>query len=102
LTVTTTGPRGALRTADSGLRYAFWLPLFGLVATGAGFGSRRKASKGKLTAAALCGVVFTGVLFQSACGVSKPGTPAGAYTITVSGTGSANLVHVTTATVTVQ
>jgi len=106
LNVTTTGPSGALRTADSGLRYALWLPLFGLVATGVSFGSKQKKRKAKVVSAALICMLSAGLVFQMACGGSssmgKPGTPAGDYTITLTGTGSANLVHVTTMTVTVQ
>jgi len=103
LTVSTTRSSSALlHRPGSGLIYAWWLPLFGLVATGADFGSRRKAMKGKLTLAAFA-CVMAALVFQSACGSSKPGTPPGAYTVTLTGTdASISLVQSATVTFTVQ
>jgi probable HAF family extracellular repeat protein len=105
LTVSTTAPAAALlpRTG-SGLSYALWLPLFGLVATGVGSRTTRKDEKANLIAAALVSMLFTGLVFQSACGGSssaKPGTPAGAYTFTVTGQSGA-VVSSTTTPLTVQ
>jgi hypothetical protein len=89
--------------AGSGLFYALCLPLIGLVATTVGFGSKQKSRKGKLTAVALTCMLFTGLIFQVACGSSSSsggggggskGTPTGTYTITVTGTYSTgSLVH---------
>jgi hypothetical protein len=54
-------------------------------------------------------MLFAGLVFQVACGGSsspsqtKPGTPTGKYTITVTGTDSTGaLVHTTPTTLTVQ
>lgn len=104
LTVRTTSPSSAsLHSPGSGLIYALWLPLFGLVATGAGFTWRRKAMKGKLVSAAFSCVVLAGLVFQSACGSNKPGTPPGAYTVTLTGTdASIPMVQSATVTFTVQ
>ena len=114
LTVNTTGPSAAVVPfgPDSGLFYALCLPLIGLVATRVGRGSDQKSSTGKLTSAALTCMLFAGLIFQVACGGSSTssgggggnkGTPAGAYTITVTGTDSTgSLVHTTPTTLTVQ
>jgi hypothetical protein len=93
----------------SGLFYALCLPLIGLVETGVGFGSNGKRRKKHLAAGALICMLFAGLVFQVACGGSsspsqtKPGTPTGKYTITVTGTDSTGaLVHTTPTTLTVQ
>jgi hypothetical protein len=101
LTVRTTAATAALVRPSTGfgLFYALCLPLMGLVTT-AGFGSKQKSRKGKLTAALTC-MLFAGLVFQIACGSSSSssgggsqGTPAGAYTVTVTGTYSTgSLVH---------
>jgi hypothetical protein len=84
------------RTSDT--FYAFWLPLPALTLLGLGFGSR--ASRGKNSRAKkwlsllLLGIVLTGVMILPACGGGgssgggsggNPGTPAGTYTITITG-----------------
>ena len=115
LTVSTTGPTAAVMfpSAGSKLFYALCLPLMGLAATTAGFGARRKRRKsrrGKLTAGSLICMLFSGLVFQIACGSSSnstgggsKGTPAGMYTITVTGTYSTgSLVHSTPTMLTVQ
>jgi trimeric autotransporter adhesin len=73
--------------------------------------SEPKRRKEKLTAAALACVLFAGLAFQVACGGSSnsgggggsKGTPAGTYTITVTGTYSTgSLAHSTPTTLMVQ
>jgi uncharacterized repeat protein (TIGR03803 family) len=109
LTVSTTPPTtGAVRSSgNSGLFYAVWLPLVGLVASRVGFGSGRKR-KGPIAAVALACILFAGLFFQVACGGSSNninhgsgGSPAETYTITVTGT-SGSLKHSTTTMLKVQ
>jgi uncharacterized repeat protein (TIGR03803 family) len=95
--------------AGSKLSYALCLPLIGLVATTVSFGSKRKSRK-RLRAGALICMLLAGFVFQVACGGSSnstgggsKGTPAGTYTITVTGTYSpGSLVHTTPTMLTVQ
>jgi hypothetical protein len=89
LTVSTFGPSGRLLSRPgSGLGYALWLPLIGLVATGVGLGSNQKGQKRKPKTLALACVLLLGLIFQTACGGGShsSGTPAGTYTITVKAT----------------
>jgi hypothetical protein len=106
LTVSTTGPTGALHSnSGSGLFYASWLPLIGLVMAGVGFSSEQK-SKSLFRVAVLVCALIAGLVFAVACGGGGGsgggnGTPTGAYTITVSGS-SGSLVHSTNTMLTVQ
>ena len=70
--------------------YAAWLPVSGLALLGAGFG-RKKTWRRRWLMGVLLGGFLTLTLFQTNCGSSAPtptttGTPAGTYTLTVSGT----------------
>jgi len=112
LTVNTTAPTSQAMSGkiDSGFFFALSLPMLGLVVTRVSFGSKRKRRKGKLTAAALTCLLFSGLIFQLACGggnspvvTGSKGTPSGAYTITVAGTyATGSLVHDTPVPLTVQ
>jgi len=86
-----------------------WMPIVGLALLGTGFTSRKKKLMGFLLGCLL----FSGLTFMAACGGSSssggggggghPGTTAGAYTITVKGTGpSGSPVHTADLTLTVQ
>jgi hypothetical protein len=109
LTVNTTASSGAMMSssAGSGLFAALCAPLLGWV--GIGLGSDRKRRKARLAAATFSCMLFTGLMLQAACGggnsstTTRPGTPPGAYTITVTGTDSTgSLVHSTPTTLKVQ
>jgi hypothetical protein len=83
------------------------MPLLGLM--GIGLGSDRKSRKASLAAATFSCMLFAGLMLQAACGggnsstTTRPGTPPGAYTITVTGTDSTgSLVHSTPTTLKVQ
>jgi hypothetical protein len=82
------------------LFYALFLPFGGLFAMVLRFGPQQKRN-GKFTAAVLACMLFGGVVFQAACGAKTPtpGTPAGSYMITVTGTDSSGTLAIPTSTV---
>ena len=98
LTVSTTAPTSALRPdPGSGVFYALFLPLSGPFAMVFRFAPQRKI-KEKFTAAALACMLFAGVALQAACGARPPtpGTPAGSYITTVTGTDSSGTLAIPT------
>jgi uncharacterized repeat protein (TIGR03803 family) len=106
VTVTTSGPSARV-TSRSGaaLSYALWLPLLGLVGIG-----RLGSKQGKIKAILLSCLLCLGVASLVACGGGggggrNLGTPAGTYSITITGTSGAatgSLVRSTGTTLTVQ
>jgi uncharacterized repeat protein (TIGR03803 family) len=103
--VTTSGTSARVTSnAEVHLSYALWLPLLGLVGIGS-FCSKPRGIKTMLLSCVLC----LGVASQVACGGGSSGgstgTPAGAYTVTVTGTSSVatgSLVRSTSAALQVQ
>ncbi|HXW90867.1 MAG TPA: choice-of-anchor tandem repeat GloVer-containing protein [Terriglobales bacterium] len=89
LKVTTTGPSAGLHSGDrAGPSAAVWLSLAVLLGASVRFGSCRR-QKQKLAAIVLVGTACVELLSGVACGgggSNTNGTPAGAYTITVTGT----------------
>jgi hypothetical protein len=76
---------------SSPMLYALLLPVFGITLLGVGMGSAGSRRK-KLLGFLMLGIVLTGLLVMPACGGSSStggggntGTPAGTYTITVTG-----------------
>jgi hypothetical protein len=73
----------------SSMFYALWLPVPGLVLIGLGFGSRSSRQK-NLMGFLLLWTVLASLIVLPACGSSSSGgnsgTPAGTYTVTISGT----------------
>ena len=109
LTLSTTGPTASLAPVSMRSRalfYAMLLPILGIAVIGAGFSSGPK----KLVGTSLACLMISGLLFLAACGGGNSGggggggtggTPAGTYTISISGSAGA-VLNATKVTLTVQ
>ena len=107
LTFTTIGPSGAMIRRSS-MFYALWLPVPGLALIGLGFGTRSSRRK-NLMGLLLLWTVLASLIVLPACGSSSGGgggggnggTPAGAYTVTISGADANGVTQSNTAPTTV-
>jgi hypothetical protein len=91
----------------SGILYALWLPVPGLALIGLGFGSRSSRRK-NLMGLLLLWTVLASLIVLPACGSSSggggggnSGTPAGTYTVTISGADANGVTQSNTAPTTV-
>jgi uncharacterized repeat protein (TIGR03803 family) len=109
LTVTTTGPgAGTIATKAGGnLVFAIWIGLIGLAFAGPCFGPKQGSARHTLPTMRTCLLIAFGLTFVAACGGGSggsSGTPAGTYTITVTGTSQSSGIapQTTQLTLTVQ
>lgn len=95
LTITTTGANAAMYRPAK-FFYAMWLPIAGMSLLGMGFSSARSRRK-KLLGFLMIGMVMAALFLMPACGGGSSGgggggctgcTPAGNYTVTVTGIGT--------------
>jgi hypothetical protein len=88
--------------------YAMWVTVPGLALIGLGFGSASLRRR-KLRGVMLFGVILCGLIASSGCGGGSgsgggggnPGTPAGSYTVTITGKDATGLTQSNTSPVTV-
>jgi Bacterial Ig-like domain (group 3)/FG-GAP-like repeat len=112
LTVSTAGPQASLNTPagqkGSGALFAFGLIVPAMLLGGAGIS---KSNRGKLLGSCLIFLVLSGCMLQSACGSSgssshtstgNSGTPAGSYSVVVTGTAGGTQHSTQPMTLTVQ
>ncbi len=101
LTFTTVGTARAMSRHSSGILYAVWLPLPALALIGLGIGSGPSRRK-KLWGCLLLWCLLATLIVLPACGTSgnagtggtpSAGTPAGTYTITITGKDANNLTQ---------
>jgi len=109
VTVTTTGPAAGTMAAKAGAGplFAIWFGLIGLAVAGPCFGSKQGRARHTLAAMLTCLLIAFGSIFVVACGggsSGSSGTPAGTYTITVTGTSQSSGIapQTTQLTLTVQ
>jgi Beta-propeller repeat len=108
LTITTTGSSSAM-VLPGRVFYAMWLPIAGMSVVGMGFSSSRSRRK-KVLGFLIVAMVMAALFIMPACGGSSGGgggggcsgcTPAGSYTVTITGTDATSLTASTQITLTV-
>lgn len=107
LTITTTGSSSAMSRSGRAF-YAMWLPIAGMSVVGMGFSSSRSRRK-KVLGFLMVAMVMATLFLMPACGGSSSGggggctgcTPAGSYTVTITGTDANSLTASTQVMLTV-